>query len=110
MGRPFNRSDGQQSVDPLNAPDRGLLRRRPFDTADDGVGTRGMQGANPRWSRQGLWLEIFETLTGQSSIHGLAMIDSTHIKAHRSAGGAKRGAYFQALGQLRGGKTSKLHF
>ena len=44
-----------------------------------------------RWSRQGLWLEIFETLTGQSPIHGLAMIDSTHIKAHRSAGGAKGG-------------------
>lgn len=44
-----------------------------------------------RWSRQGLWLQIFETLTGQSPIHGLAMIDSTHIKAHRSAGGAKGG-------------------
>ncbi len=44
-----------------------------------------------RWSRQGLWLEIFETLTGQSPIHGLAMIDSTHIKAHRSAGGGKGG-------------------
>ena len=44
-----------------------------------------------RWSRQGLWLQIFETLTGQSLIHGLAMIDSTHIKAHRSAGGAKGG-------------------
>lgn len=44
-----------------------------------------------RWSRQGLWLEIFERLTGQSPIHGLAMIDSTYIKAHRSAGGAKGG-------------------
>ncbi len=41
------------------------------------------------WSRQGLWLEIFEAPTGQSPIHGLAMIDSTHIKAHRSAGGGK---------------------
>ncbi len=62
-----------------------------------------------RWSRQGLWLEIFEALTGQSPIHGLAMIDSTHIKAHRSAGGGKRGAYLQAIGQSRGGRTSKLH-
>jgi transposase len=44
-----------------------------------------------RWSRQGLWLQIFETLTGQSPIHGPAMIDSPHFKAHRSAGGAKRG-------------------
>ena len=45
-----------------------------------------------RWSRQGIWLQIFEALTGQNPIHGLTMIDSTHIKAHRSAGGAKGGA------------------
>jgi transposase len=57
-----------------------------------------------RWSRQGLWLEIFQALTGQSAIRGLAMIDSTHIKARR-----KRRAYFQAIGQSRGGRTSKLH-
>jgi hypothetical protein len=38
----------------------------------------------------GLWLQILETLIGQSPIHGMAMIDSTHIKAHRSAGGVKR--------------------
>lgn len=62
-----------------------------------------------RWSRQGLWLEIFKALTGQNPIHGLAMIDSTHSKAHRSAGGGKGGAYLQAIGQSRGGRTSKLH-
>jgi transposase len=39
--------------------------------------------------RQGLWLEIFKALTGQSPIHGLAIIDGTHIKADRSAGGGK---------------------
>ena len=45
-----------------------------------------------RWSRQGLWLEIFQALTGHSGIYdGSAMIDSTHIKAHRSAGGGKGG-------------------
>src|SRR3546814_12181554 len=33
-----------------------------------------------RWSRQGLWLEIFEALTGQSPVYGSAAIDSTHIK------------------------------
>ncbi len=44
-----------------------------------------------RWSRQGIWLSMFEALTGQSPIHGLAAIDSTHIKAHRSAAGAKGG-------------------
>jgi len=44
-----------------------------------------------RWSRQGLWLEIFEALTGQSPVYGTAAIDSTHIKAHRSAAGGKGG-------------------
>jgi transposase len=44
-----------------------------------------------RWSRQGLWFAIFEALTGHSGIYGLAAIDSTHIKAHRSAGGGKGG-------------------
>src|SRR5262245_54559075 len=44
-----------------------------------------------RWSRQGLWFEIFRTLTGSSGIIGTASIDSTHIKAHRSAGGGKGG-------------------
>jgi len=44
-----------------------------------------------RWSRQGLWFDIFQALTGHSGIHGLAAIDSTHIKAHRSASGGKGG-------------------
>ena len=44
-----------------------------------------------RWSRQGLWFSIFEALTGHSGIYGLAAIDSTHIKAHRSAAGGKGG-------------------
>src|SRR6201996_5229581 len=44
-----------------------------------------------RWSRQGLWFAIFEALTGHSGVYGLATIDSTHIKAHRSAAGGKGG-------------------
>jgi transposase len=44
-----------------------------------------------RWSKQGLWFEIFRTLTGSSGVIGTASIDSTHIKAHRSAGGGKGG-------------------
>ena len=44
-----------------------------------------------RWSRQGIWLGMFEALTGQSPIIGTAAIDATHIKAHRSAAGAKGG-------------------
>ena len=44
-----------------------------------------------RWSRQGIWLGMFEALTGHSGVWGTVDIDATHIKAHRSAGGAKGG-------------------
>lgn len=44
-----------------------------------------------RWSRQDIWFAIFEALTGRTGLVGGAAIDSTHIKFHRSAGGAKGG-------------------
>ena len=44
-----------------------------------------------RWSRQGVWLAIFEALTGSTGVFASGSIDSTHVKAHRSAGGAKGG-------------------
>jgi transposase len=44
-----------------------------------------------RWSRQGVWTDIFYALTGSTGMVGTMAIDSTHIKAHRSAGGAKGG-------------------
>ena len=45
-----------------------------------------------RWSRQGIWRQIFFALTGSTgSCVGVAAVDSTHIKAHRSAAGAKGG-------------------
>lgn len=44
-----------------------------------------------RWSRHGLWLAIFQALTGHSGVWGTVSIDATHVKAHRSASGAKGG-------------------
>jgi transposase len=44
-----------------------------------------------RWSLQGVWFAIFEVLTGSSGVYGTAAVDATHIKAHRSAAGAKGG-------------------
>ncbi len=44
-----------------------------------------------RWSRQGVWEDVFYALTGSSGVIGAAAVDSTHIKAHRSAAGAKGG-------------------
>lgn len=44
-----------------------------------------------RWSRQGVWEDVFYALTGSSGVIGVAAVDSTHVKAHRSAAGAKGG-------------------
>ena len=44
-----------------------------------------------RWSKQGIWLGMFEALTGSTGTIGTAAIDSSHVKAHRSAGGGKGG-------------------
>ncbi len=44
-----------------------------------------------RWSRRGIWYEMFEALTGSTGMIGTMAIDATYIKAHRSAAGAKGG-------------------
>lgn len=44
-----------------------------------------------RWSRQGIWLAMFEAVTGRAAIIGTAAIDGSHVKAHRSAAGGKGG-------------------
>lgn len=43
-----------------------------------------------RWSRQGLWLQLFETLTGNRGNYSSAAIDSTSVKVHRPAGAKGR--------------------
>ena len=45
-----------------------------------------------RWSRQGLWLDMFKALTGSTGVIGTAAIDASHVKAHRSAAGGKGGS------------------
>src|SRR3954451_5919686 len=44
-----------------------------------------------RWSKQGIWEDVFYALSGSSGVIGSTAVDSTHIKAHRSAAGAKGG-------------------
>ena len=38
-----------------------------------------------RWSRQGIWTDIFYALTGSTGMYGSMSVDSSYIKAHRSA-------------------------
>ena len=43
-----------------------------------------------RWSKRGVWEAIFYALSGSSGVV-TGSVDSTHVKAHRSAAGAKGG-------------------
>lgn len=45
-----------------------------------------------RWSYRGIWQRLFARLTAQDSTLGAIMADSSHVKAHRAASGAKKGA------------------
>ena len=44
-----------------------------------------------RWAAKGIWQEMFVTLAAASGPPGEVLIDNTHMKAHRSAGGGKGG-------------------
>lgn len=44
-----------------------------------------------RWSRRGLWGRIFATLAAQAELPDDLSIDSTAVRAHRSAHGGKGG-------------------
>jgi len=60
-----------------------------------------------RWSRQGVWFAVFEALTGHSGAWGAVAIDSTSIKVHRSAAGAKGGPSSKASAHRAGGAPAR---
>ena len=62
-----------------------------------------------RWARRGLWENLFRELAGCGRSADTQMIDSTHVKAHRSAAGGKGGEEKQAVGRSRGGRNTKIH-
>lgn len=42
-----------------------------------------------RWSAKGVWQELFQTLAAVGGPPAEVLLDSTHVKAHRSAAGGK---------------------
>jgi transposase len=50
-----------------------------------------------RWARRGVWENLFRELAGRGRAADTQMIDSTHVKAHRSAAGGKRGSIGRLL-------------
>jgi transposase len=45
-----------------------------------------------RWSRRGLWQRLFAQLAASGEVPAELTLDSTHVKAHRSAAGGKGGS------------------
>jgi len=50
-----------------------------------------------RWSQRGLWQQLFAALAACDDPPLLSMVDSTSVKAHRSASGAKGGSAAKPL-------------
>ena len=50
-----------------------------------------------RWAERGVWERLFRELAGRGRSTETQMIDSTHIKAHRSASGGKGGSKSRRL-------------
>ncbi len=60
-----------------------------------------------RWAERGVWERLFRALAAKGRSLDVQMIDSTHIKAHRSASGAKRGNKDRRSVALAAGATRK---
>src|ERR1700686_4181724 len=60
-----------------------------------------------RWAERGVWERLFRELAGRGRSTQTQMIDSTHIKAHRSASGAKGGSRSRLLAAREAGEIRK---
>jgi transposase len=60
-----------------------------------------------RWAERGVWENLFRMHAGRGRSDDTQMIDSTHIKAHRSASGGKRGSRDRRLAARAAGATRK---
>jgi putative effector of murein hydrolase len=56
-----------------------------------------------------VWERIFVQLAGVEGVPDKLFIDSSRIKVHRTAGGAKGGALAHGIGIAKGGRNTKLH-
>jgi transposase len=58
-----------------------------------------------RWSERGVWKRIFTTLATIPDMPDRLFLDSTCIKVHRCAGGAKGGPWFMVSAGRMAGET-----
>jgi transposase len=60
-----------------------------------------------RWAERGIWEGLLRELASRGRSTETQMIDSTHIKAHRSASGGKGGSRSRRLAALAAGATRR---
>jgi transposase len=60
-----------------------------------------------RWAERGVWERLFRELAARGRSGETQMIDSTHIKAHRSASGGKGGSRNRRLAARAAAATRK---
>src|ERR1043165_5398174 len=60
-----------------------------------------------RWARRGVWENLFRALAAAGRSGDTQMIDSTHVKAHRSATGGKGGRKNRRLAAQEEGATRR---
>jgi transposase len=60
-----------------------------------------------RWARRGIWENLFRELAANGRSANTQMIDSTHVKAHRSAAGGKGGNRSRLLAVRAEGATRR---
>ncbi|WP_425483185.1 IS5 family transposase [Chelativorans alearense] len=61
-----------------------------------------------RWAAKGVWRDIFLALADAGGPPSQALIDSSAVRAHRSAAGGKGGSSCK-MSRSRGGLTTKIH-
>ena len=60
-----------------------------------------------RWAERGVWERLFRELATRGRSGDIQMIDSTHVKAHRSAAGGKGGSRNRRSAARAAGETRK---
>lgn len=60
-----------------------------------------------RWAERGIWERLFRELATRGRSGDIQMIDSTHVKAHRSASGGKGGSRNRRSAARAAGATRK---
>jgi transposase len=61
-----------------------------------------------RWSEKGVWGRIFADISDDPDFEYL-ILDSTIVRAHQHAAGARKATGDQAIGRSRGGLSTKIH-